>query len=112
MIELKDIFRRDFDPAETHRQMINFGGAAMLMSWGMHAKSIIQDKGRSVGYKFMVQGHHFKGWVCITLDWDDTYIVTLVNPRTKKIKDQFEGVYFDVLADTIDKAVEYIDEYK
>jgi hypothetical protein len=78
-----------------------------LMSWGARKFTKFKD----TGLFFTVSGFHHKGIVLITLAWDDTYTVTFLSSQWN-VKDTFTNVYFDELAEVIDKKVERIADYK
>ena len=52
-----------------------------------------------------VSGHFHKGYVAITLDWNDTYIVTFLT-TTGRILKTVDTVYFDDLVNVIDDNIE------
>ena len=99
------LLKREFDVKELFTNIKNVG--PIVWSWGAHEYTNMVDK----GLLFRVQGHHHKGWVLISLDWTDTFDVHLINTDSS-IKKSFEGVYVDVLIDTIDNAVEKIADYQ
>ena len=59
---------------------------------------------------FTVSGMHHKGIVLITLAFDDTYTVRLLSSQWNQ-KAIFENIYFEDLAELIDKKVERIKSY-
>jgi hypothetical protein len=58
-----------------------------------------------------VNGHHWKNFVLVTLAWNDTYTVSLLDEDFNITKTITE-VYFDMLQNVIDTEIEYIEEYK
>ncbi len=97
--------QREFNPKETLDLLKMYG--PRLMSWG-------PSNFRNLNYKvlvFKVNGHHHKGYVCINLGWDDTYTIRLVSTHGN-VKFEMEGVYFDMLFDTLDEQIERIPEYR
>ena len=52
-----------------------------------------------------MSGRLHKGIVCITLAWDDTYTITLLNSKFE-VKQTRTDVYFDELVNDIDHMVE------
>ena len=96
--------RREFNVNETLRLLKMYG--FKFLSWGVSKKISFDEKCLCL----KVSGRHHKGWVVITLDWLDTYIVNIVSNKGE-ILDTYEMVYFDELFDTIDKRIEYIKEY-
>ena len=102
---VNSLVRKEFDVKETMlvlKQNIN-----IFWSWGPHDFLSVQGK----GLMFKVQGRHHKGWVLITLNWDDTYIVNIINFRGR-VLDTFDNVYFDDLVRFIDERVEKADHYQ
>jgi hypothetical protein len=95
---------REFNPTET----VN-----LLNMYGFRYKSWRPTDYRNLNNKvltFKVRGHHHKGYVVITLGWNDTYTVRLMSTHgTEKFK--MEGVYFDMLFDVLDERIERIPEY-
>lgn len=71
------------------------------MSWG--ARNFSQYKERALFFR--VSGRFHKGIVCITLAWDDTYTITLLNLKYV-VKQTRTDVYFDELVNNIDHMVE------
>lgn len=96
---------RDFNVKELYSNIAV--GNVKVWSWGAHEYANMADK----GLIFRVQGHHHKGWVLVTLDWNDVYIVHLINTDAT-IKQTIQGVYDDILIETIDNAVEKIADYQ
>ena len=96
---LPELLKDTFDPKETlkwvKRNVIN------TMSWGAKNFTTFQNK----ALWFSVSGRNHSGIVLITLDFNDTYIVTLLSTHWN-IKATFEGVYNDQLAELIDAKVE------
>jgi len=93
----------------------------VFWSWGASKFEAVREnqiKGLGHDYsgalKFYVRGHHHKGHVIVSLACDDTYTVSIGNVRKGEIKPkkQIEGVYFDMLSDTIDDLIERKEEYK
>ena len=102
--QLLEITEREFNLQET-MQVIQ-ANKMMFWSWGANQFGNIDDK----GLIFRVRGHHHKGYIFITLAWNDTYTVTLITTHGN-IKKTFKEIYFDVLQETIDNAVEKVPEY-
>ena len=102
---LKAAAEREFDPKETLQWLrINI---IKVMSWGFNSPTTFENK----ALFFKVSGRHHKGIVLITLAWDDTYTVRLLNNKWVE-KAKFEGIYCDMLNEFIDEKVEYIPAYK
>jgi hypothetical protein len=99
---LEQYLQRQFDPNETLRQLSRLH----MATWGAHNLVNLQNKGLMIS----VNGHHHKGKVLISLAWDDTYIVTLINTQNN-VKESFENIYCDELSNFIDEKVERIADY-
>ena len=95
---------REFDPRETLRLLQSY--RFRFGSWGGSHFTNLENK----GLLFKVQGHHHKGYVLVTLGYDDTYKVYIISTQGN-IKDTYEGIYFDMLFETIDDRIERIEEY-
>jgi hypothetical protein len=93
-----EVGQRGFDPQDLFKniRMLN-----TVLCWGSNNWSFHKDK----WLKFTVQGYLFNGHVYITLGWDDTFTIyfTTSHGTIKEIK---EGIYVDVLIETIDRVVE------
>ncbi len=76
-------------------------------SWGVNKLGRIESKGLIL----KVNGHHHKGYVLITLSFDDTYKVDIVSTHGNLL-DTYETIYCDELFDRIDERIEKIPEYK
>jgi hypothetical protein len=101
---LEQYLQREFDVNDTLKLLKLH--SLYLATWGAHNYVNVQNK----GLMFSVQGHHHKGKVLVSLKWDDTYIVTLINTQNN-VKESFENIYCDELADFIDRKVERIADY-
>ncbi len=101
---LNELGKRKFNPMETLRVLKT--KPTWMSSWGFR-KPINYDNEMLL---FRVSGHHHKGYVAITLNWDDTYIVTLLNVRWA-IKETFSNVYVDELVELLDVKIERIEKY-
>ena len=97
-------FEREFDANETMKVLTH--NLMTYLSWGVSKKFNINNK----GLMLKVSGHHHKGWVLITLGWDDTYCVYIVSNKGE-IKDEYKNVFFDELTELIDDRIERIEEY-
>ena len=62
------------------------------------------------GLLLLVNGHHFKGGVLITLAGNDTFSIYYI--KKMQVVDQISNIYIEDLIDTIDIKVERIEEYK
>jgi len=101
---IKDHACRNFDDMKEFLNAI--GRTVTVMSWGAHAWTNIQNK----ALKFKVQGHHFKGWVILTVNGSDLFDIYYVN-RNLEILDSVTDIYLEDLIDVIDIKVERIKEY-
>jgi hypothetical protein len=99
------LVQRDFNPAET-LQVIQHN-KSVYWSWGVESKVNYYDK----ALLLIVNGHHHKGLLVITLAWNDTYSFHLIN-KDDTVKESIHEVYFDELQERIDKKIEYINDYK
>jgi len=72
------------------------------MSWGINSPSNYKD----MVLAFKVQWFLLKGWVYISLDYDDTFRVTLTRTNRTTIVKQFKGVYIEDLIGIIDSSIE------
>jgi hypothetical protein len=94
-------FQREFDVKETLAVLTH--NKVVWWSWGTNPKSISNLGGKCLVFK--PNGRYFKGFVCVTLAWDDIYQVHFVS-NNYKLKKSVDGVYFDMLVDVIDAEVE------
>lgn len=101
---IKKAMEREFDPQETLQWLklhqLNF------MSWGV--TKMLQHQNRSLFLK--VNGFVHSGWVMITLAWNDTYTVRLLDSDFEVFSKNTQ-VYCDQLCDTVDFMVESNSEY-
>lgn len=78
----------------------------VVWSWGFHQPVAIEN-----GLQFKVQGYKFKGVVEVAYnEGRDLFDVRFL--KANKIVDTIEGVYFDMLIDTIDDYVEKTSDYE
>jgi RecB family endonuclease NucS len=101
----ESLAQREFNPAET-LQVIQHN-RSIYWSWGVEKKVNYNDK----ALLLIVNGHHHKGLLVITLAFNDTYSFHLINDDGT-IKESIHEVYFDELQERIDKKIEYIETYK
>lgn len=101
-----DYAQREFNPQETMQWLT--ANRIVYFSWGTERVINLFNK----GLLLKVNGHHHKGWVLITLAWNDTYTVRFFNQQYNQVKDTLTEVYCDLLQDTIDEVIERIDDYK
>jgi hypothetical protein len=98
------LLEREFNLTETMSVLTH--NQNIYWSWGVNQKMNIDNKGLLLN----VNGHHHKGSVLITLSWNDTYSVYIINNRGR-ILNEYKEVYFDVLTEVIDNRIERIKEY-
>lgn len=98
------LLEREFDLKET-MSVLTYNKVT-YWSWGVSKRQNLNDKGLLLD----VNGNHHKGSVLITLGWNDTYCVYIINNRGK-ILNEYKEVYFDVLTELIDNRIEKIKEY-
>ena len=96
---------REFNLNET--LLVLRSNQSIYWSWGVSKLVNLQNKGLIM----KVNGHHHKGWVLITLGWEDLYKVYIVS-NTGNTLDQYEGIFFDQLVEVIDDRIERIPNYK
>ncbi len=78
----------------------------VVWSWGFHQPVAIEN-----GLQFKVQGYKFKGVVEVAYnEGRDLFDVRFL--KANKVVDTIEGVFFDMLIDTIDDFVEKTSDYE
>lgn len=102
---IKVKFEREFNSTETFKLLTS--NLMVYFSWGVSKKYVFDDK--SIVLK--VSGRHHKGFVLITLGYEDLYNVYLISNKGEYI-DEMKGLYFDQLTECIDGKVERIPEYR
>lgn len=102
---VKSVQQDTFDVKETMGWLTR--NRMMFFSWGCSSRTNFNDK----ALVLKVSGHHHKGYVAITLAFDDTYTVSFIT-TTGKIKETLTGVYCDCLAEIIDEKIERIKQYQ
>lgn len=81
----------------------------VIWSWGVDPKTVRTIK---QGTEFHVQGFLLKGTVRITYDLgEDLFNVELIPDDKSKQAETIEGLYLDNLVLTIDRHVEYCEDY-
>lgn len=98
------LLKRGFDAAETMQWLTS--NRAMYWSWGVSKRFTAGNK----GLYLRVHGHHFNGYVLITLNWDDVYEVHFIKTNGTVVSSH-ENIYCDMLAEFIDDKIERIPEY-
>ena len=77
----------------------------VVWSWGFHKPVVIEN-----GLQFKVQGYKFKGVVEVAYnEGRDLFDVRFL--KANKVVNTIEGVFFDMLVDTIDDYVEKTSDY-
>lgn len=97
---LEALLQREFDTNETLKVLqtpIN-----IYWCWGVQRYGRIDHK----GLLLKVNGYLHNDYVLITLGWDDTYIVTLLDKMLQVIGEPHKGIYVDMLQYTVDRLVE------
>ena len=78
----------------------------VVWSWGFHQPVAIEN-----GLQFKVQGYKFKGVVEVAYnEGRDLFDVRFL--KANKVVNTIEGVFFDMLVDTIDDFVEKTSDYE
>lgn len=78
----------------------------VMFSWGFNSPVAIQN-----GLRFKVQGYKFKGVVEVAYnEGRDLFDVRFL--KANKVVNTIEGVFFDMLVDTIDDFVEKTSDYE
>lgn len=95
---------REFNPSETLQWLKS--NMSIYWSWGVARLFKHQDKALFL----KVNGMIHKGWVMITLGWNDTYTVRLLNNQYNEISVDTD-IYCDVLQSFIDEKVEKQSNY-
>ena len=102
--KFKKLLQREFYYEETLKVLKS--PIVVYWSWGVE-KIIPIDE---TGLILKVNGHHWKHFVLITLGWNDTYTVSLLDSDFTPVK-TITDIYFDVLQEVVDKEIEYINDY-
>ncbi len=106
---LENYSKRSFDPKETLRWLTH--NKSITMSWGFQKPQALPKDEDITGLIFIVNGNHHKGFVLITLAWNDTYTLRFLDTDYKEIKDTEEMVYCDELQVRVDSVIEHIEDY-
>ena len=75
----------------------------VFLSWKVNSLVNFNNK----GILLTVNGKYHKGYVFITLDYNDTYMVNIIN-FNGIVLDTYEMIYFDMLTETIDNRIETV----
>jgi len=101
---LDKMVERDFDQNETLQQLQM--NQSIYWSWGV--SNVFR-----IGHNALmleVNGFIHKGWVMVTLAWDDTYVFRLLNKQYNEVYKETD-VYCDMLVERIDIKIEKQDNY-
>lgn len=98
------LLERQFDIKDTLKLLSC--NQPIFWSWGVSGKTNLMNKGLLLD----VNGNHHKGSVLITLGWNDTFCVYILNNRGK-ILNEYKEVYFDMLTEIVDNRIEKIKDY-
>lgn len=91
---------REFSTASTYEEI--FRNSKIAWCWGAFDFVGVKDD----GLVFKVNGALHKGYVIVTLGYEDLYKVTLADLQGNIVGKTKSGVYNDCLIDVIDKLVE------
>lgn len=105
-INEEEIGQRSFEPKELAQALL-CNASCTIASWGAQNWGFYKEQ----WLRFMVNGHHHKGWVYIILTWNDTFTIYFAD-LDGVIVEKREEVYIDELIDVLDKRIEWIDDYK
>lgn len=97
---LEHLLQREFDTKETLKVLQS--PIQIFWCWGVERYGRIDHK----ALLLKVNGHLHKDYVLISLGWDDTYIVSLLDSKLQIIGEPTTGIYFDMLQYTVDKLIE------
>lgn len=103
--KMTELLQREFDLNET--LMVLKSPINIYWTWGVEKIYNVKNQGLIL----KVNGHHWKNFVLITLAWNDTYTISLLDEELNPTKTITE-IYFDILQNTIDREIEFIEEYK
>lgn len=99
------ITQEDFDMAK-YILTILLSNRMVVMSWGTHNAKTIKN-----GIRFQVNGFKHVGFVEIVYNiGKDLFDVKLIGFEYE-VKKELNSIYFDELLDTVDTAVERVDNY-
>lgn len=103
--KFKELLQREFDYRET--MMVLKSPLQIYWTWGVEKITPVDE----TGLILKVNGHHHKDFVLITLGWNDTYTISLLDGEYNVLKTMTD-IYFDVLQHTIDREIEFIEGYQ
>ena len=100
----KELGECEFNLMETNQLLASSG--SIYWCWGTSKKFNVDNK----ALVLKVNGHHHKGYVVITLAWNDTYTVNIVTTHGN-VLNTYTDVYFDMLIEVIDNRIERVKGY-
>ena len=103
--KMTELLQREFDLNET--LMVLKSPINIYWTWGVEKIYNVKNQGLIL----KVNGHHWKNFVLVTLAWNDTYTISLLDEELNPKKTITE-IYFDMLQNKIDREIEFIEEYK
>jgi hypothetical protein len=101
MLGFLPLCKREFNTLETISLLKH--NMSIFYSWGVSSLVNYNNK----GLLFTVNGRYHKGYVFISLDFNDTYTVDIINFEGN-ILNTYEMVYFDMLTEIIDNRIETV----
>ena len=101
MMGFLTLCKREFNTLETIQLLKN--KIEIFWSWGVSGLLNYNNK----GLLFTVNGRYHKGYVFISLDFNDTYTVDIIDLKGN-ILNTYEMIYFDMLTETIDNRIETV----
>jgi len=96
---ITDIAQLEFDCNEIYKLLRRTN---YWMSWGINSPALYKQEVLA----FKVQWFIHKGWIYISLGFDDTFTITLTKRNRTTIKNQIKGVYLEDLIETLDRYIE------
>ena len=104
---LKPLLEREFNVNETLQVLRRLPNNVYFLCWGVSKLVNIEDK----GLLMKVNGNLHKGYVFVTLGWEDLYKVHIMTTHGR-VKETIEGIFFEDLTELIDEKIEKIKEYR
>lgn len=101
ILTVKSLYARDFNSKETMQWLT--ANRMGWWSWGCSSRTNFEEK----ALVLKVSGRYHAGYVVITLNWNDTYQVNIVNNRGR-ILDTYKEVHVDDLFNAIDDRIETV----
>ncbi|NQY08653.1 MAG: hypothetical protein HRT71_03960 [Flavobacteriales bacterium] len=88
--------------ARTIIKQIRYADKWALGAYGAHNYvALPETKEYRGGLRFQVSGFHHSGFVMISLNWVDTYVISFLSYEGDVVE-QYEDVYCDQLVDILD----------